>query len=111
MSLDKAIASGKERRKPYYGTKAVDTSCRNHGSCDFCRNNRTYNYRKRLEAANAKLNEAIRHDDSNIACSGGTAAGDNFCQTLLYNEGIIANRRGLRLILMRKNPLSLVMDF
>ena len=33
MSLDKAIKHGKEHRKPYRGAKAVDKSCRNHGSC------------------------------------------------------------------------------
>ena len=37
MSLDKAIEHGKEKRKQYYGAKAVDRTCRNHGSCDWCR--------------------------------------------------------------------------
>ena len=32
MSLDKAIKSGKEHRKPYRRAKAIDPSCRNHGS-------------------------------------------------------------------------------
>lgn len=36
MSLDKAIASGKEKRKPYRGAKAIDHTCRNHGSCPGC---------------------------------------------------------------------------
>lgn len=40
MSLDKAIQSGKERRRPYRGGKAVDRSCRNHGDCPYCRGNR-----------------------------------------------------------------------
>jgi len=40
MSLDKAIQSGKERRKPYRKAKAIDYSCRNHGSCPYCRNGR-----------------------------------------------------------------------
>ena len=39
MSLDKAIAHGKEKRKPYRGAKAVDKSCRNHGDCPWCRKN------------------------------------------------------------------------
>lgn len=34
--LDKAIANGKERRKPYRGAKAIDRSCRNHGGCIWC---------------------------------------------------------------------------
>lgn len=47
MSFDKYM--GKEHRKPYRGAKAVDSTCRNHGSCDWCRSNRTYSTRKRLE--------------------------------------------------------------
>lgn len=46
MSLDKAIHHGKEHRKPYTGAKAVDKTCRNHGSCVYCRNNRLYRYKK-----------------------------------------------------------------
>ena len=41
MSLEKAIAHGKEHRKPYRGSKAFDCSCRNHGSCGYCESNRT----------------------------------------------------------------------
>ncbi len=33
MSLDKAIEHKKEKRKPYCHAKAVDKTCRNHGSC------------------------------------------------------------------------------
>lgn len=47
MSFDKYM--GKERRKHYRGSKAVDSTCRNHGSCDWCRSNRTHSTRKRLE--------------------------------------------------------------
>ena len=36
MSLDKSIEHGKEHRKPYHGAKAVDKTCRNHGSCEHC---------------------------------------------------------------------------
>lgn len=32
MSLDKAIKHGKEHRKQYRGAKAVDPTCRNHGT-------------------------------------------------------------------------------
>ena len=31
MSLDKAIEHGKEHRKEYRGSKAIDKTCRNHG--------------------------------------------------------------------------------
>ena len=40
MSLDKAIQHNKEHRKQYRGSKAVDCTCRNHGSCDWCKENR-----------------------------------------------------------------------
>lgn len=42
MSLDKAIQHGKEKRKPYRGAKAVDPSCRNHGSCDWSKRDRLH---------------------------------------------------------------------
>ena len=41
MALDKAIESGKEHRKPYRGSKAFDRTCRCHGTCDWCKENRT----------------------------------------------------------------------
>ena len=43
MSLDKAIKSGKEHRKEYIKAKAVDRSCRNNGSCEWCKSNRLHN--------------------------------------------------------------------
>ena len=45
MSLDKAIEHGKEKRKPYRGSKAIDRTCRNHGGCDWCRENRLHKFR------------------------------------------------------------------
>ena len=47
MSLDKAIKSGKEKRKPKRGSKAVDSSCDNHGSCPWCQGNRKHKNEKR----------------------------------------------------------------
>lgn len=41
MSLEKAIASGKEHRRQYRGSKRWDCTCRNHGSCSYCERNRT----------------------------------------------------------------------
>lgn len=49
MSMDKAIASGKEHRKKYRGTKAFDCSCRNHGTCDYCKSNRLYKNLKKMQ--------------------------------------------------------------
>lgn len=46
MSLDKGIEHGKEHRKPYTGSKAFDRTCRNHGSCDWCRGNRQFKFKK-----------------------------------------------------------------
>ena len=45
MSLDKAIEHHKEKRKPYRGAKAIDCTCRNHGSCPWCVENRTHKFR------------------------------------------------------------------
>ena len=49
MSLDKSIIHGKEHRRPYRGAKAIDKSCRNHGSCVWCRKNRTYKNDKKKQ--------------------------------------------------------------
>ena len=46
MSLDKAIEHGKEHRKPYRGSKAIDPSCRNHGGCPWCEENRKFRFRE-----------------------------------------------------------------
>ena len=57
MALDKSIAQGKERRKQYRGSKAIDKSCRNHGSCEWCVENRRYKTLKRLAAMKELENE------------------------------------------------------
>jgi hypothetical protein len=56
MSLNKAIQHGKEKRKPYKGSKQWDHSCRNHGSCGWCLGNRTHR-NKRHEPADLKEQE------------------------------------------------------
>lgn len=63
MSLNKAIEHGKERRKPYTGSKAIDRTCRNHGSCSWCLGNRIHKYNKKLEAINNGLKE---YNDGNM---------------------------------------------
>lgn len=50
MSMEKAILHGKEKRRPYRGSKAVDRACRNHGACDVCRENRLHRFRDRRPA-------------------------------------------------------------
>ena len=57
MSLDKAIKYGKEKRKQYTGAQAVDRTCRNHGSCDWCKNNRLYQQLRMDEASRQALEE------------------------------------------------------
>ena len=57
MALDKAIKHGKEHRKPYTGGKAIDKTCRNHGGCLWCEENRKYKNIKRLKKALDKLKE------------------------------------------------------
>ena len=57
MGYEKAIAHGKERRKPYRGAKSVDSSCRNHGGCSWCTNNRLFQRRKTEEAAKDEIKE------------------------------------------------------
>lgn len=46
MSFHKAIAHGKEYRKPYRGAQAFDSSCRPHGGCPYCESSRQHNTEK-----------------------------------------------------------------
>lgn len=60
MSMDKAIEHGKEHRKPWRGSarsKNFDKTCRNHGSCDYCKFNRLHTFMKDDSVAKSKLKE------------------------------------------------------
>ena len=57
MSLDKAIAAGKEKRKEWRNSKSFDSSCRNHGGCPYCENGRTRWRRLVREIEVAELGE------------------------------------------------------
>lgn len=57
MGLEKAINYGKEKRKPYIRAKAIDHTCRNHGSCQWCKGNRTYKNCKKQLKAEQKIKE------------------------------------------------------
>lgn len=59
MALDKAIVHKKEHRKPYYGSKAIDKTCRNHGNCSWCEGNRKYKYLKKSQKALDKYKEWV----------------------------------------------------
>lgn len=50
MSLDQSINHGHDHRKPYYGVKAIDKSCRNHGSDDWALGDRMHKHAKREQA-------------------------------------------------------------
>lgn len=63
MGLDKAIEHNKEYRQPYRDTKAFDYSCRNHGSCDWCRENRAYKNLKREEKMKNQLKGWYKEND------------------------------------------------
>ena len=64
MSLDKGIEHGKEKRKEYKGTKAFDKTCRNHGSCPWCLENRLHKNAKRQEGMNDQIKEWMKDDES-----------------------------------------------
>jgi len=57
MSLWKAIQHGKERRRRHHGSKALDRSCRNHGSCPRCQDDRLHQAHKATAAADQKLKD------------------------------------------------------
>lgn len=59
MSLDKSILYGKEHRKQYIGAKAIDRTCRNHGSCAWCMGNRMYRHNKKIMKASQEFKEYI----------------------------------------------------
>jgi hypothetical protein len=57
MSLDTAIELGKEKRKPYRRAKSVDTTCRNHGDCPWCKGTRTNKNREKKRVAEEFIRE------------------------------------------------------
>lgn len=60
MAMDKAIEHGKEHRKPWRGSdrsKNFDKTCRNHGSCDYCKFNRLHTFMKNRAAVDDRLKE------------------------------------------------------
>lgn len=83
MSLDKAIKSGKEHRKPYRGGKARSCSCRNHGSCSWCQGNRQHADVKRQQANELSLQEAHDSAERESACPNPDVCG---CKGRLGNQ-------------------------
>lgn len=80
MGMEKAIAAGKEHRKPYRRSGRFDRTCRPGGSCPWCRGNRLVGSRKRAEAALELVLEAgspashtthaVDHVPAGVAVSG-----------------------------------------
>lgn len=60
MALNKAIEHGKEKRKPYRGSKCIDGTCRNHGGCPWCEENRKHKFRDKHPPE-----EEINYDNEN----------------------------------------------
>lgn len=57
MSLNQSINHGKEHRKQYRGAKAVDKTCRNHGGCEWCQENRRHKHDKKEEGMKERERE------------------------------------------------------
>lgn len=57
MSFEKAIQHGKEKRKKYRDSRRFDYSCRNHGSCGYCKRTRTHTFKLREFAAIEEIKE------------------------------------------------------
>lgn len=54
MGFDKIYPNRKDKRKPYRKSKAFDRTCRNRGSCSYCKSGRLHNTRKREAKAEAE---------------------------------------------------------
>lgn len=63
MSYNQAVAHGKEKREKYCGSKAFDKTCRNHGSCPYCRSNRLHSFKKRDDEMKQRLRELKKEAD------------------------------------------------
>ena len=68
MSFDKYFPNRKDHRKQYRGAKRFDRTCRNHGSCGYCRNNRLVQQRRSQAYAKDQLiqpmNSTYEEDES-----------------------------------------------
>ncbi len=65
MGLEKAIKHKKEHRKPYRGAKAIDATCRNHGSDNWSKNNRLIQSTREKLKAQSKISDAQSEEQSN----------------------------------------------
>ena len=68
MSLTKAIESGKEHRTQYgtkgkFYAKLVDKTCRNHGTCYWCLEDRTHKDKRLKQEYESKIKEYKGSDE------------------------------------------------
>ena len=64
MSLDKGILHGKEKRKQYYRAKAIDKSCRNHGSDDWMLANRLYSSMRKILGMDKDVESYLKGEEA-----------------------------------------------
>ena len=63
MSFDKDYPNRKDIRNPYYKNGKFDKTCRNHGSCPWCKRARLLHYIKDEENVSDQLNEYFNIED------------------------------------------------
>ena len=63
MSFDKNFPNRKDRRKPYNKSKRFDKTCRNHGSCGWCREDRLHRRQLLVQALKDRIQELEESDD------------------------------------------------
>jgi hypothetical protein len=51
MAFDKRYPNRKDWRRPYFGPRQVDRTCRAHGSCPWCKDGRLHRDKKQSRAA------------------------------------------------------------
>lgn len=49
------------KKRPYTKAKRVDRNCRNHGTCKWCRDNRTHKHRRSLSSY--EIDVTVTHDE------------------------------------------------
>lgn len=57
MAFDNHYPNRKDWRRKYRRAKAIDRSCRPHGSCPFCHLGRLYATRRKVYAAIERIRE------------------------------------------------------
>jgi hypothetical protein len=64
MSFDNFYPNRKDKRKKYYKAKAIDRTCRNHGSCSYCQSNRLFNRNEVSLEEELKICNALTYIDT-----------------------------------------------